>query len=99
MEAERKATQIISHAQERLAAANAEVEQTEAEARHGVEVLQGEVRRHEERLESIFVVFQGMTSQLEEFLGQRAEQGAIAETSDEELDNVLRPEPSSTRVP
>ena len=102
-EAEREARQIMTEAEERLAAANAEVEQrvreAEAEARYGVEVLQREAQRHEERLESILVVFRSMTSQLEELIGRRAERDAAAETSDEEFDDALRPEPSSTWVP
>jgi hypothetical protein len=99
----REAAQILENARTRLQAADAEVEQkvreAQAIARQRVDLLQVEAERYEERLESIFVVFRGISSQLEELLGKpRTESGDLAEPSDEALDDALRRDSSSSRV-
>jgi hypothetical protein len=101
--AEREARQIVDRAQKRLAAADAEVErkirQAEANARQRRRALEAETDRYEKRLESILVVFQGMSSQLEDLLGKRrAESGDAAKVADEALEDALRPDRSSSRV-
>lgn len=102
-EADRGAAQIVSDAQKRVAAADAEVEQklaqAGAKARERQEALQLEVKRYEKRLESILVVFHGMSSQLEDLLGRgQAESGNAPEVSDDTLEDAVRPDGSSSRV-
>ncbi len=102
-EATHEAAQIVDDAQKRLAAADADVKQkvrqAEAHARQRRDLLQAEVQRYEERLESILVVFRGMGSQLEDLLGkQRAESPNLVEASDEALEGALRPGPSRSRA-
>ena len=102
-EAERRAAEIVGQAQKRAEAASAKVEQEVAQAgakaRKQRDALQVEIRRYEERIESMLIVFHGMSSQLEELLGRRqAESVNDAEASDEELEDALRPDRSSSRV-
>ena len=102
-EAEREAAQIVGEAQRRLAGAQAEVEQRVRQgtekARQRSQTLQAEVKRYEKRLESILVVFRGMSSQLENLLqGRQAESATPAEVSEEAIEDALRPDRSSSRV-
>jgi hypothetical protein len=97
-EAERESATIVAEARSRLEEADAEVERkiqiAEAQARTRVDMLKAETERYEERLENIFVVFREMSSQLEELLGT----GATTGSSDEGLDDALRPDPSTSRA-
>jgi hypothetical protein len=102
---EREAAQKLSDVQRRMEAADAEVEerirQGHAERREQLARLEAEVERYEERLESMLVVFRGMSTQLEELLGRRRAERADAEeeTEDSEaLEEVLRPDPSNSHV-
>lgn len=90
-EADWEATQLLSDAQERADAADAEIEQKVA--------FQLEVRRYEERLQNILAVFHGMSSQLEELLGRRQTEGGNApKVPNEALEEALRPDASSPRI-
>jgi hypothetical protein len=100
-EADREAATIVAEAQSRLDAADAEAErkvrEAEAGARARVDALKSEAGRYEERLDNIFVVFREMSSQLEELVGGR--QAANPESpGEEELDDALRPDSSTTRA-
>jgi hypothetical protein len=100
-EADREAATIVAQAQSRLDAADAEAErkvrEAEAGARARVDALKSEAGRYEERLDNIFVVFREMSSQLEELVGGR--QAANPESpGEEELDDALRPDSSTTRA-
>jgi hypothetical protein len=102
-EAEREAVQIVEHAGRRLEAADAEVEQrvrqAEGSARDRVEELEADSKRYEARLESMLVVFRGMSSQLEELLGKgQADGGHDADAYDETLEDALRPDSASSHV-
>ena len=102
-DAERESAQIIGEAQRRLADADSEVErkmrQATARERRRIEALQAEVGHYEKRLDSILVVFRGVTSQLEDLLGKRqAERGDRPEFSDEALEDALEPKQSGARV-
>lgn len=102
--AEDEAAAHVRAAQQRLEAADAEAEQrvrrAEAEARERVEGLQSEAARYEERLESMLVVFRGMSSQLEELVGRRrGEPGDAAAKSNEVLEEALHPNRSGSRMP
>jgi hypothetical protein len=102
-EAEREAAQIVEHARGRLEAADAEVEQrvrqAEGSARDRGEALEADSKRYEARLESMLVVFRGMSSQLEELLGKsRADGSHDADTYDETLEDALRPDSASSHV-
>jgi hypothetical protein len=101
--AEREATQILGDAHRRLAAANAQVEQkvreAEAKAGHRRQALQAEAERYEKRLERILVVFHGMSSQLEDLLGEReAESEVTAGETEEGLREALLPSRSGARI-
>jgi vacuolar-type H+-ATPase subunit E/Vma4 len=100
-EAEREAAQVLDGARSRLAAADAEVEkrvrQGETRARQRVDALEADAKRYEERLESLFVVFRGMSSQLEELLAVRRTDDE-REGEREALDDALRPESASTEA-
>ena len=98
-DAEREAAQIVGDAQRRLEDADAQVEQTIRQAtateREQIEVLQAEVAHYEERLESILVVFRGVSSQLEDLLARRqAERLDQLDVSDEALADALQPDRS-----
>jgi vacuolar-type H+-ATPase subunit E/Vma4 len=101
-ESEREAGQVLEGARARLAAADAEVEkrvrQAETRARQRVEALEADAKRYEERLESLFVVFQGMSSQLEELLAVRPTADGGPEGEQEALDDALRPESANTEA-
>ncbi|HWH55328.1 MAG TPA: hypothetical protein VNT04_07085 [Gaiellaceae bacterium] len=102
-EAEREAARIMEDAQTRLAGADAEVEarmrQADAKARERVELLQAEAERYEERLQSMLVVFRGMSAQLEDLLGMpRTERTDNGEASDAAIENALRPGHSGSPV-
>jgi hypothetical protein len=102
-EAEREAAGIVDDAQKRLKAADAEVaqkvRQAEAKMRQRVDALQAEIKRYEERLESILVVFHGMSSQLEDLLGgRRPESSDGADAADEALAEALRPDQVRSRT-
>lgn len=94
-DAEREAAKIVEEARARLEAADADIAQKvrdlTANARERVNTLQAGSRRHEERLEHMLVVFRGMTSQLEELLGEREEQG------DDNLEEALQPDSARSR--
>jgi hypothetical protein len=101
--AEREATQILGDAHRRLAAANAQVEQkvreAEAKAGHRRQALQAEAERYEKRLERILVVFHGMSSQLEDLLGEREAESEVTEGETEEgLRDALLPSRSGARI-
>jgi hypothetical protein len=100
-EADREAATIVAEAQSRLDEADSEAErkarEAEAGARARVDALKAEAGRYEERLDNIFVVFREMSSQLEELVGGR--RAANPESpGDEELDEALRPDSSTTRA-
>jgi DNA anti-recombination protein RmuC len=102
-EAEREAAQLVEQARGRLEAADAEVEQkvrqAEESARDRVEALEADSKRYEARLESMLVVFRGMSSQLEELLGKRRADGSHdADKYDETLEDALRPDSASSHV-
>jgi hypothetical protein len=92
--AEREAARIEEEAQERLSAADADaaqkVERAEAEARERFSALHDEIKRQEERLESILVILRGMSSQVEGVLAERDKGDETGETPDESLEDVLR---------
>jgi F0F1-type ATP synthase membrane subunit b/b' len=94
--AERESAKIVEEARGRLEAADAEVAQKirdlTASARERLNMLQAGSRRHEERLEHMLVVFRGMTSQLEELLGERE-----AEDGGENLEEALQPDSAASR--
>lgn len=101
-EAESEAAGIISRAQARLETADSEVEQRVREAtaaeRQRIEALKVNAERYEKRLESILVVFRGMTSQLESLLhGGTTEESDAVEPSDDALEDALWPEASRSR--
>jgi cell division septum initiation protein DivIVA len=100
-DAEHKTAQMLVDARERLAAADAEVEQrvrqAEAHARERRELLEAEVERYEERIENFLVVFRGMGSQLEDVLGRHRSE-TRAESSEEPMEEALRPDRSEARV-
>ena len=102
-EAEREAAQVIDDAQRRLADAEAEVQrkmrEATAEERQRIKTLQADVARYEERLDSILVVFRGVTSQLENLLGERqvASSGRL-DVSDEAFEEALSPNRSGSRI-
>jgi DNA repair exonuclease SbcCD ATPase subunit len=101
-EATRESEQVLEEAQRRLKAADADVEeklrQAGALAQQRVDALNAEATRAEDWIENLLAVFQGMTSQLEELLGKRAEDDPDAKAAPEEeqkeqaLDDVLRPD-------
>ena len=99
-DAEREAAQIASDAERRLADADAKVEQTIRQAtameRERIEALQAEVAHYEERLDSILVVFRGVTSQLEDLLRKRQRADQL-DVSDEALETALRPDRATAR--
>jgi len=102
-EAEREAATIVAHARTRLETADVEVEQKvregQAKARERVNLLQAEAERYEERLENLFIVFREMSSTLEVLLGTpRNRSKDRAATSDEALENALRPDASTSRA-
>jgi vacuolar-type H+-ATPase subunit E/Vma4 len=103
-DADREAAQIVGDAQRRLANADAEVEQKmrQATAKEHVriEALQAEVAHYEQRLESILVVFRGVTSQLEDLLGKRDAERSVRldEVSDEALEHALQPDRAGSRA-
>jgi hypothetical protein len=96
---EREAGRIAEEAQRRLDEADNKVAerfgQAESEAAERVEKLHAEIRRHEQRLESILFILGGMTSQLEDLLGHAAARDQGAEPPAESLEDVLRPERST----
>jgi DNA repair exonuclease SbcCD ATPase subunit len=87
-EATREAEQVLEEAQRRLKAADADVEQklrqAGALAQQRVDALNAEATRAEDWLENLLAVFQGMTSQLEELLGSRAEDDRDANAAPEQ---------------
>ena len=96
-DAEREAAQIVDNAQRRLADADAEIERKMREAtereRQQIQTLQDEVAHYEERLDSILVVFRGVTSQLEDLLGRRKTKGGDPlEVAGEDLEEALQPD-------
>jgi hypothetical protein len=100
-EADREAATIVAGAQSRLDEADSEAErkarEAEAGARARVDALKAEAERYEERLDNIFVVFREMSSQLEELV--RGRRAANPESpGEEELDDALRPDSSTTRA-
>jgi vacuolar-type H+-ATPase subunit E/Vma4 len=102
-EAEREAAQVVDDAQRRLADAEAEVQrkmrEATAEERQRIKALQADVARYEERLDSILVVFRGVTSQLENLLGERqAARSGRLDVSDEALEEALSPNRSGSRI-
>jgi hypothetical protein len=105
--ATQEAAQLVEDAQKRRDATEAEIERKLAEMtakqRHRLETLEAEVEHHEGRAKSLLDVFRGMTSQLEALLeagrdesGERVKStDAVVETSDEMLEDALRPGASS----
>jgi hypothetical protein len=70
-----------------------------ANARERFNTLEAGSRRQEERLEHMRVVFHGMTSQLEELLGERdAERGDADPQDEEDLADALQPDSVSPRT-
>lgn len=102
-QAEREAAQILDEANARLEAADAEVEKrlrkVQAKARERLEALQAGSNRYEKRLESMLVVFRGMSSQLEELLGRREGESEPEAAADETLEDALRPDSVSSSSP
>jgi vacuolar-type H+-ATPase subunit E/Vma4 len=101
-EAEREAEEIRRDAEARLARVDAEVEarvrQAEQQARDRLETLQTEADRYRERLESLLVVFRGMSSQLEERLADDGStSGSAVEDPEETLEDALRRDAVSAR--
>jgi hypothetical protein len=100
--AEREAARIEQEAQARLTAADAnaaqKVERAEAEVRERFGMLQDEIKRHEERLESILIILRGMSSQVEALLARRDASGESGETPDESLEDALGLERSPEAV-
>jgi hypothetical protein len=102
--AEREAAATTEKARTRLESADAAVEekmrQAEAKTRERLETLKADAERYEERLQRIFEVFRGMSSELEALIAARGivEAQADAEPSDAELEAALRPEPVNSRV-
>jgi F0F1-type ATP synthase membrane subunit b/b' len=102
-DAEREAAKIVEEARARLEAADVEAAQKvrdlTANARERLNTLEAGSRRHEERLEHMRVVFHGMTSQLEELLGERdAERGDADPQDEEDLADALQPDSVSPRT-
>lgn len=93
MEAEHVATELVEAAREKLVAAEAEAAQTlraaEESARARVDVLQAEVRHHENRLEHLLTVFHGMSFEVEEILGKKTKPGRDLEPA--ETDRAVEP--------
>jgi F0F1-type ATP synthase membrane subunit b/b' len=97
-DAEREANRIVEEARGRLEAADAEVARRmrdlTATASERFNTLQAGSRRHEERLETLLDVFRGMTSQLEELLGERAVEGS----DEESLEEALQPDSAGSQA-
>jgi hypothetical protein len=102
--AEREAAATTEKARTRLESADAAVEekmrQAEAKTRERLETLRADAERYEERLQRIFEVFRGMSSELEALIAARGivEAQGDGEPSDAELEAALRPEPVNSRV-
>jgi hypothetical protein len=92
--AERDAARILEEAQHRLSAADAEAAQkvgrAEAEEAQRLSALRDDIKRHEERLESILVILRDMSSQVEGVLGRRDASDENDDTSAESLEDVLQ---------
>jgi hypothetical protein len=102
-DAEREAAKIVEEARARAEAADVEAAQKvrdlTANARERLNTLEAGSRRQEERLEHMRVVFHGMTSQLEELLGERdAERGDADPQDEEDLADALQPDSVSPRT-
>jgi hypothetical protein len=102
-EAEREAAQIVGDAQRQLQDADVQVaerlRQADEQVEQRLEALQMGAVRYEERLKDILVVFRGMSSQLEDLLGTRQDEGGErADAGGEMLEDVLRPTPPLMRV-
>jgi F0F1-type ATP synthase membrane subunit b/b' len=97
-DAEREAGRIVEEARGRLEVADAEVARRmrdlTATASERFNTLQAGSRRHEERLETLLDVFRGMTSQLEELLGERAVEGS----EEESLEQALQPDSGGSQA-
>lgn len=98
-DAGREAGKIVEEARTRLEAADAEAAQKvrdlTADARERLSTLQAASKRYEERLEHMLVVFRGMSSRLEELLGERADG---SEADEETLEDALQPDSVSSHT-
>ncbi|HEX7310549.1 MAG TPA: hypothetical protein VF232_05165, partial [Gaiellaceae bacterium] len=99
-DAGREAGKIVEEARTRLEAADAEAAQKvrdlTADARERLNTLQAASKRYEERLEHMLVVFRGMSSRLEELLGERDAEGS--EADEETLEDALQPDSVSSQA-
>jgi hypothetical protein len=90
--AEREADQLLEEARARLARADADIEKklgaVEGDARRRRDTFAAESKLYEERLEKMLGVFHGMTSQLEDLLGERSEDVAKPMKADAESLNA-----------
>jgi hypothetical protein len=106
-ESEALATSLIEEARTKLAAADAVVTQkqqaAEESSRARMGALQVEARRHEDRLQQLLAVLQGMISQAEAVLEEShdvdpADQDPAVESAHDDLGRALREEVRSERV-
>jgi hypothetical protein len=102
---QREANQMLEAARKRIAEADAVVErklrEAEGEALRRRDALQTEAKRYEERLRKMLGVFRGMSSELEELLGERTDETAADEEASAgvTLERALQPNsPSARRI-
>jgi vacuolar-type H+-ATPase subunit E/Vma4 len=100
---QREANQLLEAARTRIAQADAEVEkrlrEAESEAVRRRDAFKAESKQYEERLRKMLGVFRGMSSQLEELLGEQTEETAEDEeaTTGATLERALQPNTTSAR--